>query len=379
MNQILFYKSKNIKHHFVANLCAVVMTGVSIYLTANFFEVSKGFLGDGFCDFNSYINCSIISGSSVSSVFGVPISIFGILMGVYFFLAYFFSSAIWEKTYYVVLTLNAILCLVLFFYSALILRGLCPGCFVYYLSSWGLFFIFKKTGLTLTFPNWRVLFSYGILAMIAFGSLYGHFDEKNHNHNQKVQQLIKQYENSPRFPHPKPSSPYRIVSATEKFDEAPIRISEFSDFQCPACKQYSKTLHELARKYRGKITIETFFLPYDDACNPSVKRKHHVFACEAAYLAACFLDNFPQVEKDIFENQKRLSFEWISNYAREKDVLEKMKSPEIKQMVISHIEHANRLGIRAIPTILLNGVKMKGAFPIRDLSIIIDHILLKKN
>ncbi len=379
MNQIFFYKSKNLKYHLVANLCAVVMTVISVYLTVNFFELSKGFVGNSLCDVNSYLNCSIISGSKSSTIMGMPISIFGILMGLYFFLGYFFSSTIWEKTYHGVLTLNAILCVILFFYSAFFLRGLCPGCVIYYLGSWALFLTFKKAGLTLFFPDWRVISSYGILAIITFGSLYGHFEKKNRDHHQITQKMIRQFKSSPQIPHPKPSSPYRIASAAENFEDAPIRISEFSDFQCPACKKYSKTLHELAKKYRGKITIESFFLPFDNACNPVIKRKFHEFACEAAYLAASFPENFAQVEKDIFENQKNLSFKWISNYAQKHQVFEQMKQPQIKQIVSSHIEHANRLNIKVIPTILLNGVRMKGTFSISELSILIDHILSKEN
>ena len=88
MKQNYFYYSNNRNYHIAANLSVVVMIVVSVYLTANFYEFIGGLTGYGLCNINSYFSCNIIGMSSHSTLMGVPISIFGILMGLYYFLGY---------------------------------------------------------------------------------------------------------------------------------------------------------------------------------------------------------------------------------------------------------------------------------------------------
>src|SRR5690606_33581738 len=91
---------------------------------------------------------------------------------------------------------------------------------------------------------------------------------------------------------PSYESPYKIHMATENFADAPVRISVFSDFQCPFCKLVSEQIPDLARGYEDKVNIQYLFYPLDNACNPELKREMHRFACKAAYLAACDKEKF---------------------------------------------------------------------------------------
>ena len=45
------------------------------------------------------------------------------------------------------------------------------------------------------------------------------------------------------------------VGKTKGSAIAPIRIVEFSDFQCPACRNSVPVLKELIQKYPGKIQV----------------------------------------------------------------------------------------------------------------------------
>jgi protein-disulfide isomerase len=70
---------------------------------------------------------------------------------------------------------------------------------------------------------------------------------------------------------------------------APIQIVVFSDFQCPACRNYAPQLGELAAQYGDKIQLVFKNFPLDRACNPVVDRDMHIRACEAAYAAEAAL------------------------------------------------------------------------------------------
>ena len=248
----------------------------------------------------------------------------------------------------------------------------------YYLASWSLFFTLKKAGLSLAFPDWRVLASYVVLALVAFGISYGIFASKHRHFQEMSKKLIEYYENSPKMQHPQPASLYRVASATESFQAAPFAFPCLVTSSARFVKKHSEMIHTIAQKYRGKINVEFFFFPLDNACNPGIKRKLHPFACEASYLASCFPEEFAQVEKDIFENQSSLSFEWIRNYAKKHHVTPCMKSLQARQMVLSHIKIGHRLNITATPTMLINGIKIRGGIPLSDLSLLIDHILSKQ-
>lgn len=384
MEKKSFYKEGSFNSHIIMGIIATAMIGVSIYLTSHYFNVkfpTDITQASSLCNINSFFNCDTTTNSPLSNIAGVPISIFGILIGAFIFAGFVFRSDETEGTNHLILLVNAVGCFVLFLYSLIALGGLCPMCTVYYVLSWiAAFMFYKQSSIKLIDP--KVFGIYALIAIIPSGILYKTISDKvtsNKSYNQKLSKsLLTQYWGLPNLGNPKIDSDYRITSASEKFDDAPLQVTFFSDFQCPACKALSNNSHKLVNKYKGKINIQYMFYPLDHNCNPSMKRPLHTLACQSAYLASCLPSKFDKVHDDIFNNQASLTQEWLNNYAKKENVSECMKDPKTKKKVQDIIAQAGSFNIRSTPTMLVNGVKIEGVLPLNQVYIILDDIL-KKN
>jgi protein-disulfide isomerase/uncharacterized membrane protein len=374
-----FYKEGSFNSHVIMGVIAAAMIGVSIYLTSHYFQVkfpTSITEASGFCNINAFFNCDTTTNSPFSNIAGVPISLFGILIGCFIFAGFLFKSDETEGTNHLILLANAIGCLVLFLYSLIGLGGLCPMCTVYYVLSWGAAFIFyKQSSIKLIDP--KVFGIYALVALIGSGILYKSVSDKMSYNQKMADSLLTQYWGLPNLGNPKTDSDYRIVSASENFSDAPLQVTFFSDFQCPACKALSNNSHQIVNKYKGKINIQYMFYPLDHNCNPAMKRPLHPLACQGAYLSSCLPSKFDKVHDDIFNNQAGLTQQWLEDYAKKENVLECMKDPKTKKKVQDMIAAASAFNIRSTPTMLVNGVKIEGVLPLNQLYIILDDILKK--
>ena len=130
------FRGSSVSIHALLMLLAASMIGVSIYLTNHYFAVKfpTGLAGSAtLCDINSFFNCDTATNSPLSNIAGVPISVFGMLMGIFTFMGFVFKTDEMEGTIYQVLLLNLVGCVVLFLYSLIALGSLCPFCTLYYI------------------------------------------------------------------------------------------------------------------------------------------------------------------------------------------------------------------------------------------------------
>src|SRR5690606_29858277 len=141
---------------------------VSIYLTSHYFAVKFPTGLDtvsSICDFGSFFNCDTATNSVASNIFGVPISICGILIGLFIIAGFAIKTDEMEGTLFQVLAINFAGCVLLFFYSLIALGSLCPFCTLYYiLSGSALFIFFKKSNNRLLAPV--PLAAYGVISAV---------------------------------------------------------------------------------------------------------------------------------------------------------------------------------------------------------------------
>lgn len=379
-----FYRGTQLNMQILGGLGAILMVALSIYLTKHYFDVHfpTGLTGGGLCDINAFFNCDVATNSFLSNIAGVPISLLGLFMGLFILFGFIFNNDQIEGTIHTLLWINGIGCLFLFFFSLIALGGLCPACTLYYVASWLVLFAFHKSSSyrSIGIP---ALAGYGVTVLIVFAVTFNYVSNKKEQASSAksalAKGLISQFENLPKLGAPKINSDYIMAKVGDDFKSAPVRITKFSDFECPACKMLSEILHRIAKKYEGKVAIQYFFYPLDNNCNPEMKRPAHQNACKAAYLAACLPQKFPEIEENIFSNQESLSHDWIQKRVKEEGVEECYKSKETREKVLSYIKQAKPFNVKSTPTFLLNGVKIEGVLPENQLSILIDHILSKKN
>ncbi|MEA9356872.1 thioredoxin domain-containing protein [Bacteriovorax sp. PP10] len=351
---------------------SALMIGFSIYLTGHYFELKfpTGLESGSLCNLNSFFNCDKTTLSAASNIAGVPISIFGILIGALTMIGMFVKNENYEKTIYYILIINLVGCVLLFFYSLFGLGGLCPFCTLYYITSALTLWLFYKKSPSYS-PNPAILVIFAVIFLAVGFLVKMNVNKKIENMTAVSNDLINQYYGLPNLGAPKVVSEFKIATA----ENAPIKMQIFSDFECPACRALSEMMPQILLRYGGKIDIQYFFYPLDSACNPSMERGMHQSACKAAYYAVCKpVADFGVVHDEIFHNQDR-----IADFIAEKIKSDKLEAcvadPKTKEKVQSIIAAATPFNIRSTPSFLLNGVKIEGVLPSDQLFAIMDEIL----
>ena len=361
--------------HVIVN---VAIIGVSIYLTNHYFETlfpTKLGGGSTLCDISSFWNCDSATYSSISNIASIPISFFSIVLGAMFLVGTIFPSLEYERTSKLLSALNLVGVLVLFVYSLVSLGSLCPFCTVYYVLSIVNFFLFYKFGVPGWTPGTKQMAAWGVILAVGAFVMKGRYDDKLAKQNSVNTQIVAQYYNLKNHGDPTFESPYKIHMATEKFSDAPIRISVFSDFQCPFCQVVSDQLHKLVRQYKDTMNIQYMFYPLDSACNSEVKGNFHPFACKAAYVSACDEKKFAKVHDDIFAKQKELSHDTLKKIMNSNGLSGCYDKPELKEIVKKTIAAGDQYKVRSTPTIIVNGVKIEGTIPNSQFMALFDEIL----
>lgn len=364
--------------HIINWISIIGMIASSIYLTSHYFEVHfpTGLVGGTLCDINSFFTCSGATNSPLSNIAGIPISLFGIFIGVFLAFGYLFKSDETEGTNHFVLLLNFVGCIVLFAYSLIALGTLCPFCTIYYIFSGIALLVFYKHSSIKT-PSIKVMGIYALVLAVAGGLTWKNINDKNSKIDQLAKSLIDQYYKLPNLGKPKTDSPFLVAKASESFSDATIRITKFSDFECPACGMLSEHLLKVAKKYAGKVSIQYKFYPLDPSCNAALKRQIHPLACQASYLAYCAPEKFETLHHEIFQEvtNNGLTVKWLNKKAKSLGIETCYKAKETKEGVVGIINEAKQFNIVSTPTMLINGVKIEGVLPLKQIYIILDEIL----
>jgi protein-disulfide isomerase len=137
---------------------------------------------------------------------------------------------------------------------------------------------------------------------------------------------------------------------------APIKIEDFTDFECPACRElYMETLRPLINDYvaTGKVYLVHHDFPLD----------MHPYSHKAAYYAnaAAAIGKFEPVERALFEHQP----EWqtdgkiipflatVLNPEQLKQVEELARAREIQDAVQQDVRLGQQMNVRQTPTMFI--------------------------
>lgn len=159
--------------------------------------------------------------------------------------------------------------------------------------------------------------------------------------------------------------------------DAKYTLVEYSDFQCPYCASAHHTVKEL-RKRHGKelrFIYKHLPLPFHAQAMPAAQWLEAV-AIQSPEKAWKFHDI-------LFENQAKLGVDFFKKIAKELGIdVEKCEkdaeSQAVKDRIAADIEEAKQFGFNGTPGFLLNGVPVKGAYPIEHFEEIIKKLAATK-
>ncbi len=145
---------------------------------------------------------------------------------------------------------------------------------------------------------------------------------------------------------------------------APVKVVEWVDFRCGACRYLNDTMKELKRVApEGSLSIEARNFPLDSECNPNVQMSDKLgIRCTAAKATICLEQSkdYWTLRDRIFENQQSLSKDKIleiasSGSVNRKDLEACIASPETNRKLQEDIEYAMRFNPQGTPLLVVNG------------------------
>jgi protein-disulfide isomerase len=153
-----------------------------------------------------------------------------------------------------------------------------------------------------------------------------------------------------------------------------VTIVEFSDFECPFCRQLQTTLRQLIESYGKDVRLVFKHLPLEG-------HRNSLPAARAAYCAA-EQDRFWQFHDGLWDS-KNLSpavFEQLASdlglgIAKFKACIE---SEQSRAAVTKDLETAKVFRIDSTPSFIVNGKVIKGALSLADLQRIIEQELSQR-
>ncbi len=143
--------------------------------------------------------------------------------------------------------------------------------------------------------------------------------------------------------------------------DAPVTLTEYSDFECPACAQFAPIVADIIETYQADVKLEYKHFPLI-AIHPNA-----VLAARAAE-AAGQQGQFWQMHDVLFENQQTWSNSpnprsQFAEYAKQLGLDESlfarhMRASVITDKIMAEYEEARELNLSGTPSFFLNGQKM---------------------
>lgn len=153
--------------------------------------------------------------------------------------------------------------------------------------------------------------------------------------------------------------------------EAAVTITEFSDFQCPYCRQVQGAIKQVLHGYGADVRLLFKHLP--------LEIHSHAFPAAQAAFCAGEQGRFWQYHDALFASAS-LSPERLDGMATElglnTSAFKACRGSEVSRAaVLKDIEEARRLGINGTPAFVINGTLIRGAVSYEDFKAVVEREL----
>lgn len=147
---------------------------------------------------------------------------------------------------------------------------------------------------------------------------------------------------------------------------APVRVVEFSDYLCPFCRALAGAFKEYLPKSRGRVAVYYKNYPLDKACNPNLQNTVHEGACWMALGAICAQQqgHLTAYQDAVYATTARpMSRADVVGLARGAGLAAPgfdscLEAPETKARLADEVQEAERVGVKATPTVFINGKRL---------------------
>jgi protein-disulfide isomerase len=160
---------------------------------------------------------------------------------------------------------------------------------------------------------------------------------------------------------------------------APITIVEYSDFQCPYCTQGYKNLEQLRKTHGDKLRVVFKNVPLNPNYHPQAMPAAQWFEA----LALQSPDKAWAFHDTLFENQGKLGEDYFKLLTKDLGLdvakaAKDAKSEAVQKKIEADVLEAKKFGIEGTPAYLINGVPLRGAYPIQAFEEIIAKLQAAK-
>jgi protein-disulfide isomerase/uncharacterized membrane protein len=365
---------------------------LSSYATQLTFRIATlGLVEASGCSINDFVNCDLAHSSSYASLLGIPVAWWGFL-----FYAFAGLSALWGTmakdrrgaagwiTLAFVLSIGAVLFSGLKAYHLTKLGVLCLVCVGMYAANIGLL-IFLPLAIGYGPGRWGTLIGgwikglrgedsglkmdprisrWGLLALVVFG--FGFMGMKRYADN--VTAIDPNWNTDLALNAHFRQTPIQVdvdpEAAVWGNPDGAVKIVEFADFQCPACRESAFHLRTTLFEYRDDVALYFMNYPLDSNFNDRMTQQIHTQAGPAAVAAVCAQEfgEFWEYHDELFRQQVSLGPNLFTRAAEdlgypEAEFAECLTRQDVRDRVLSDIASGMATGLTQTPTIFINGRK----------------------
>lgn len=364
-----------------------------IYYVANFVKYAL----PSFCTINELIDCDGAAKTTMAQFWGIPLAYWGM----FFYITVFFLTIVDKlkkvkflgflevfknpASYITFLGVIAfIVSMILACLSIFRIQKICILCVVTYIIDLLIALIAssgKWSNVINSFKDTFFDFIDGakkytktfiiLLILVSSFLLYSGITYNFVPHVKKIKELQK-YHNM-KF------NPYRAKGNALGSENADVVIELYSDYVCPLCYVHNIMLHKAVKEF-SNIRVIHHNYPFDKECNPYIGFSMHPNACFMAKgaIAAKKQGNYWEMASLLYENQPK-DIEELMKLAERlgfdketfiKDFYSESTASELEEEVYS----AEKLDIDSTPTMYVNGDKVVGVMPYKELEdLLIKH------
>lgn len=358
---------------------------IHLYLTSHYYPLKYGFAaGNSICNLDGKFDCDAVSASGFSSLFGIPLSVWGLVTNLVLFGLILISWLEWsenpERTrrWTVFLSgMTAAASVVMGAISFTQMQSYCLFCIGLYILSFIVFFALKGW---LREPFWMHfqrdlpnLFTEnkGILiafAMVPVGSYVAHQAfTQNYGAGQideLVRETLQDWDAAPVQSFV--AKPTLVMGPAP--EAAAMTLVEFADLKCGHCRHANYTLHAFVKSHPD-VRLEFYSFPLDGACNEKIPGSTGL-SCRLAESIFCAEKEGKgwELQKTLYDTQDQVNTygtvaeldPYLSQLVAKlglnwERVQTCMTETETKDAVKTQAKQGALVNVRGTPTIFANG------------------------